>query len=137
MSDARRRPRNTQPSCSSALGSCGGWLAKGSPIPRGPSLPEFVERLRVLCDSASESAEALNWPVSAGFHACEFCEAYHSGGNIGVPDRDVLFVAPDMIVHYVGEHEYAPPRAFVDAVLRCPTPGTREYANAVQGFVEE
>jgi hypothetical protein len=114
-----------------------GWLAKASPGARGPSPPDFVERLRVLCDRSSESAEALNWPVSAGLHACDFCEAYHSGGNIGVPDGHLLFVAPDMIAHYVSQHGYAPPRAFVEAVLRCPMPGTPEYAKAVRGFVPE
>jgi len=114
-----------------------GWLSKGTPMPRGQSMPEFVDRLRLLCASASESADALNWPVSAGVHACEFCDAYHSGGNIGVPDGDVLFVAPDMITHYVSEHQYAPPPAFIDAVLRCPAPGTRAYADAVQGFILE
>ena len=39
-------------------------------------------------------------------------------GEIRVTDRSgVTYVAPVLIRHYVSEHEYVPPRQFIDAVL--------------------
>ena len=112
-----------------------GWLAGEAPVPHGRLSGEFLERLRSLCAVSFESAVALGWPVAAGLHTCELCGAEHAGGNVGVPGRGVLFVAPEMVAHYVEAHGYAPPREFVAAVLDCPIPGTQEYVTAVRRFV--
>jgi hypothetical protein len=53
-----------------------------------------------------------------------------------VPNGDVLFVAPEMIVHYVEQHQYAPPKEFVAAVLRSPLPDEQEYWATVKRFRE-
>jgi hypothetical protein len=71
-----------------------------------------------------------------GFHRCELCREFTSHRNLGVPADDLLYVAPEMISHYVEEHEYLPPREFIDAVLASPMPGTEEYASAVAHFRE-
>jgi hypothetical protein len=42
-----------------------------------------------------------------------------------------------MVAHYVADHAYAAPREFVEAAMRCPLPGTQEYARAVRGIVGE
>ncbi len=39
----------------------------------------------------------------------------------------VTYAAPDMIYHYVAEHEYKPPDEFIEAVLYGPLPDTVEY----------
>jgi len=41
-----------------------------------------------------------------------------------------------MIAHYVKQHGYSPPPAFVAAVLACPLPGTPEYEAAARPFAE-
>jgi hypothetical protein len=112
-----------------------GWLAKDGPVSRGALPREFIDRLRDLAARSAESGEALEWPLGVGFHVCELCGGHRSSGNIGVPGKGVLYVAPEMIIHYVESHAYAPPIEFVDAVLRCPMPGTPEYRTAVQDFV--
>jgi len=39
-------------------------------------------------------------------------------GEVWVEGRDGLtYVAPALVLHYVVEHDYAPPQAFIDAVI--------------------
>ena len=71
------------------------------------------------------------WPAFAGPHNCELCAAHLDSGEIIVPAGELLFVAPTMVAHYVAQHEYLPPLAFVRAVMACPEPGTSAYAEAV------
>jgi hypothetical protein len=47
----------------------------------------------------------------------------------------VLFVAPDLVGHYVEEHEYLPSEAFVRAVDGCPEPASPAYFQMLQPFV--
>jgi hypothetical protein len=111
-----------------------GWLCAEHPFPIGDVLVEFVDRLRALCQRWGDCPEALWWPVCAGPHECEFCHHYRASGNLGVPSGKVLFVAPEMILHYVEVHRYRPPDEFISAVLACPIPGSAEYAAQVSEF---
>lgn len=113
-----------------------GWLSAGHAYTKGAAPESFVARLRTLCASWSDSVRALRWPVACGFHTCEFCEEFHASGNIGIPGDGVLFVAPEMVAHYVEKHDYLPPQQFIRAVLMTPAPGTVEYDEAVRPFVE-
>ena len=76
---------------------------------------------------AGDSAEALYFGAFGGFHTCEFCGQAHGISNFGVLGGDVLFVAPEMVVHYVERHGYRPPTEFIAAVLRSPLPASEEY----------
>jgi hypothetical protein len=71
------------------------------------------------------------WPVAGGLHTCEFCGFFKASGNIGVPAENLLYVAPEMVAHYVDLHGYLPPPEFIEAVMRCPSQGSPEYADAV------
>lgn len=62
-----------------------------------------------------------------GFHRCEFCP--HFAGttlfqNTSSGDVNLTFtngnrwVMPDMILHYVADHNWLPPREFVEDVMR-------------------
>ena len=112
-----------------------GWLSVKHPHPKGPSSEAFIDRLRALCERWGESVRALHWPVAGGPHTCELCNDFCAAGNVGVPAGTALFVAPEMVAHYVEKHGYLPPQEFVDAVLASPTPGTADYADAVKPFV--
>lgn len=113
-----------------------GWLSSSQPFSRGEVPAEFVSRLRALCDDWGASPDVLWWPAAAGSHECEFCRDFRASGNLGVPMGELLFVAPQMICHYVESHGYRPPDPFVHAVLACPTPSSAEYALAVARFRE-
>ncbi len=69
-----------------------------------------------------------------GPHQCELCHSFMASGNIGVPTGDLLYVAPEMLAHYITAHRYAPPAEFVAALMASPLPGTPEYHDAVARF---
>ncbi|MBI2920359.1 MAG: hypothetical protein HYY18_04670 [Planctomycetes bacterium] len=113
-----------------------GWLAAGQPYTRGAASPEFVAALRQFVAGWRVSGNCLGLPLAAGPHACEFCGQFLAAGNFGVPSGEVLYVAPEMVLHYVQVHEYLPPSEFISAVLGSPVPGTPEYAAAAAPFAE-
>jgi hypothetical protein len=98
-----------------------GWLSKEHPFPTGPVPPEFLPILWSHIDSV--------WmPVAmAGPHFCEFCPEPREGeGRIGgsrnlwIPSASAVYVAPELVAHYVQDHGYRPPDEFIAAVLACP-----------------
>jgi hypothetical protein len=106
-----------------------GWLAKGKPFPRGSVPLAFATELRQLVEQAEH-------PTGES-RVCEFCErpadiiandpAYetvwelfrsgHAEIHVHSADKTVYF-APDLILHYVAEHQYRPPDEFIEAVLQ-------------------
>lgn len=105
-----------------------GWLSDGHPFAVGESSPEFRS---ALCELA---AEPVN--ICCGSHQCEFCprplwpplfrddrsaEITRGSGEIRAPamSGDVVYVAPQLVAHYVEAHRYLPPVPFVDAVIEC------------------
>lgn len=104
-----------------------GWLDGDAPFPTGNVSAQFVAALRELCRHGVNRTR--------GYHRCTLCPpsagpGFPSPTVVPSPDGDlhvgaaeirvqadgVRFAAPDMIIHYVLEHGYAPPPAFVDAV---------------------
>lgn len=111
-----------------------GWLDNKHPFPVGDAPVEFVQRLRELVATGYASIEALGWGVFMGGHTCELCHGAMKSLNLGVPAGDLLYVAPEMIGHYVEKHRYLPPPGFIEAVLKSPLPGTPEYSEIVSPF---
>jgi len=109
-----------------------GWLSPAQEFPTGPSPANFIIRLQELC--AARYEHGFDFPEAGGTHTCEFCHAYTSRGVLGVPDGNVLFVAPEMVYHYVAIHHYRPPQSFVDAVLKCPEKGSTALRTEVARF---
>lgn len=107
-----------------------GWLDEAQPFARGAVSPEFVQRLRQLCRNGINRTR--------GFHRCNLCPAQEGGamraptvvrdasGEYFVGSAEIRvttpsgarYAAPDMIIHYVEEHDYSPPADFVEAVVR-------------------
>ena len=44
----------------------------------------------------------------------------------------MIYVAPELIAHYIDAHEYRPPDEFVESVLKCPRMSTKEYFKALR-----
>src|SRR2546428_13429610 len=70
-----------------------------------------------------------------GYHKCELCSAPTSGVHVRRGDEeqslgsaqirvfgsgDATYAAPNLIYHYVVDHHYRPPEAFIQAVLEGP-----------------
>ncbi len=103
-----------------------GWLAKDHSYPVGATARETYERLQELVKDPFQPC------VSFGLHECELCqfEGQHGVANLFVPSDGVLYVAPELIIHYINTHKYLPPAEFVQAVMRCPNTRTMEYKKA-------
>jgi len=112
-----------------------GWLEPEFPYPQVAVAPEFAARLGEFAHRWYASIEALHGGVAMGYHTCGFCGKSHGSGTFGVPSGDTLYWCPELVAHYVQAHGYAPPAAFVAAVMACPLPGTPEYAAAVAPIV--
>ena len=111
-----------------------GWLHPDYPYTQGEVPTEFLARLKEFVARWGDSTEALYFGASGGFHSCEFCGRVLGIGNFGVPSDGLLFVAPEMVVHYIEDHTYRPPSEFVSAVLQSPLPGTDEYDLITEPF---
>jgi hypothetical protein len=114
-----------------------GWLDARHAFPTGRLDAAVVDRIGAFANSWRLSVVALEWPCAAGSHTCELCGSFESSGNLGVPAGEILFVCPEMIAHYVGAHDYVPPKEFVEAINRAPLPGSAEYTAAVSRFRTE
>lgn len=111
-----------------------GWLSDEHPFPESDVPEDVVERIRTFAARWGEGVEALGWCLLAGPHNCELCGDFRASGNFGVPSADLLYVAPEMLLHYVEKHRYRAPEAFQAAILKSPLPGTDEYRSAVEPF---
>ncbi len=111
-----------------------GWLHPDHPFTKGEVAADFVARLKEFVAQSGKSAEALYFGAFGGIHTCEFCNKAHGVCNFGVPCGERLFVAPEMIVHYIEQHGYCPPAEFVAAVRGSPLPETEEYQVLTEPF---
>ena len=100
-----------------------GWLENGYSFPQGEVPDKFTERLFRIC---------LKSRKTRGFHLCPFCPQsakaktyFYKGKNTSFGSGEIAvrgkrwktYVAPDLIYHYVVEHQYKPPGEFIEAVL--------------------
>lgn len=105
-----------------------GWLDAAQPVEQAAPNPAFLEKLyAIVIGSPSFDAHVS---VRRRPAACSVCgrqivvtrggeELYLGRSELWVPAEDPVryFAAPSLIPHYVEEHRYAPPRAFLDAVM--------------------
>lgn len=116
-----------------------GWLAKQHPYFQGETSEDFKERLFVFCLNHVRQTR--------GFHVCEFCtpsppflvyaqrddkEVWLGSAEIRVVYQGNIYAAPDLIYHYVIEHQYRPPDEFIEAVLEGPLPGSPKYETLIK-----
>lgn len=95
-------------------------------LPRAPVPPPILKKLSYLA--------VFKWMNALrGHHSCEFCglgevHARYEGvqkslgwAEIWIPRLDgnqnnTFYAAPTLIVHYIANHDYCPPKEFLDAV---------------------
>jgi hypothetical protein len=135
-------------------------IVRGGPNPREIRAIKWADRLRAigwLDDTHSYTCGRIPPAVRAklgdlnrdpwepclffGWHTCELCSFADADRgprgirNIFVPGNGFLYVAPEMILHYIERHDYLPPTEFCDAVLACPHPGSASYLEMVKSIV--
>ena len=100
-----------------------GWLSNDRVFPTGPSDSNGFAKLKELLHDPWQPM------VFRGVHDCELClfDPPYSHANLFVPDGSVIFVCPELIVHYIAAHHYRPPDEFWAAVTACPNTRTMQY----------
>jgi hypothetical protein len=116
-----------------------GWLENGRPVPTGEVSEQVFDQLHELLRAP--------WGLASfGCHDCDLC-VYRDGPsklsanpntvgfkNVFVPGDAKVYVAPEMFLHYIDQHGYAPPPEFHQAVLECPTMRSIDYLRAISGL---
>jgi len=104
-----------------------GWLESGHEFPIGTVATEFITQLKYLLVSPFQPF------CSAGIHHCSLCQfdGPHGVNNLFVPGNGVIFIMPELAVHYMAAHHYRPPEVFQDAVLACPEIRSMDYKRAL------
>ena len=102
------------------VGLAVGWLDASTPFTSGTCPDDVRDR---LVDLAARPVRVMR-----GQHHCPYCtgDAVARGsGEVWVTGPDgTAYGAPALIAHYVSDHGYLPPPAFLEAVRAGgPTPG--------------
>lgn len=88
-----------------------GWL--GQACPTGPVPSRFVRRVK--------AAARKPLRLTRGFHECEMCtgpDRARGNGELRFQSRTgTVYSSPALLPHYITDHDYLPPAAFVQAVL--------------------
>jgi len=97
-----------------------GWLDDAHPYPTGDVPQGFAERLMAFLK--------MSVNPTFGMHTCEICKEATCTNEIRVFGAGAtVYAAPTMIYHYVLDHGYRPPDAFIAALFSSPLPGSAEY----------
>jgi hypothetical protein len=106
-----------------------GWLERGKPFATGDVDRRVYEALREMRKNPWQPF------ASGGIHPCDLCrfDAEAAGtANLFIPgDGRVIYVCPELIVHSINAHGYAPPEVFCRAVLTCPSMRSMQYLRAL------
>ena len=99
-----------------------GWLSKKKKFPLGQISSSLLKKLKLL-------ANTNRVLESRGLYECELCvspntidnfvEVFHrptSSAQIHLEYRGVVYCSPEMIVHYIEDHNYLPPKIYLNAL---------------------
>ena len=110
-----------------------GWLSAEKHFDKGVLPFSIIEKIEQF------SQYMIN--VTRGFHDCELfsdkdVRLYDLAdksillGSAEVrifSNEPIIYAAPNLLIHYVTEHGYLPPKKFIDAIQNGPLPDSQEY----------
>ena len=97
-----------------------GWLDQENDYPLATTKISTVitEKLRILDRCGYDAV------VMRGFTPCPICsECYDKNGlllgnaELWIPFEGKIYAAPDLILHYIEDHNYSPPAEYLNAIL--------------------
>ncbi len=96
-----------------------GWLTFKEEYSEGPVTPAQLERIESLL-----KCQLVN--LYRGWHSCDLCtitiangflmKDRTGNGEIRVVGKDKVYVAPQLLLHYITEHNYQPPAEFLETI---------------------
>jgi len=84
-----------------------GWLDENRPYNKGEVPIAFIEKLK--------KAKKINH--TKGWHDCPFCGKARGSCEIIVRNNNKTYLAPELIIHYIENHNYAPPQEYINVVI--------------------
>ena len=105
-----------------------GWLERGQPFATGSVDPQVFAR---LVEFIKEPWQPITY---MGVHSCDLClydDSVCGLRNLFIPAQGLIYVCPELIVHYMNAHWYQPPEEFCRAVLASPPMRSMEYLKAL------
>ena len=119
-----------------------GWLDHHHTFPQAEPAPELLDR--IWAHSPYAFASCL------GHHTCDLCQQAsmtysHRGQSLMLGSAELrigtqtglVYAAPNLLFHYVRDHHYAPPAAFVEALRASPTPGSEAFDTQMKSLGQE
>lgn len=101
-----------------------GWLESQHPFPRRKASEALLDALFEKCLTMVNATR--------GVHECQFCDVPTRGVEVSRHGKEIflghaeirveakdgrIYAAPNLIYHYVLEHDYDPPQEFVEALF--------------------
>ncbi|MCB9854969.1 MAG: hypothetical protein H6818_04720 [Phycisphaerales bacterium] len=105
-----------------------GWLDADHPFETGKIDRRVFDQLIELLKSPWQPF------VFMGIHECSLCQFTGEAkgkSNLFVPANNRIYVAPELIAHYINAHHYKPTDEFCDAILSCPPMRSQQYRAAL------
>lgn len=123
-----------------------GWLQKGHEFPTGEVDADTIAKLNALLESPK-----THILQSKGFHECDFCDSEqrvyptYKERQIALGSAElwvsapsgVIYAAPTLIIHYIEDHGYRPPDAFIEAVKAFDLDSNWDGNATIQALVEK
>ena len=121
-----------------------GWLDDAHVYATGAVDQAVVDKLWAFCLAPMQKFR--------GYHPCQFCahplfpiQARHGQMRLSLGStilvvlgkHDSLYVIPDLIYHYIVEHNYLPPQEFLDVLRESPAPEASEYQAIRNFYIQE
>ena len=74
-----------------------------------------------------------------GWHTCEFCNEGTSSNELWIcGDNGQIYAMPRMIIHYIEQHKYLPPKEFLDSIKNnCYTKGDKIFDSSLNKIVNK
>ena len=105
-----------------------GWLEAGFEFPVGDVSAASLEKLEVLLHTSWQET----WTSFLGWHECSLCNQARGSKNLFITGISCVYVAPELILHYIKAHGYKPPGDFLQAVEECPPQDSQNYFLALR-----
>jgi hypothetical protein len=105
-----------------------GWIDHAYPYPTGVTPPTCIEKLHLFRHYIVHN----NY---FGVYQCSLCHTHANSGEFRVFGQgEIVYATPTMIIHYMTQHQYQPPLAFVEAVMHGPHPGMPAYDQRARSY---
>ena len=117
-----------------------GWLGEIGSFQQGNVSEEFIMNLweYYKCPIFSSRKVYYNEKLDGYW---KFFTAVFNGRKIGLgsseiriidKEKGVIYASPNLLIHYIVNHNYLPPQEYIKAVIEGPKPNSKDYCNMIR-----